>query len=236
MPRTARGIVAGCCYHVLNRANDKARIFHDDADYYSFLSLIAEAQTRIPLALFAVCLMPNHVHLVVRPDGDDDIARWMHWLFSSHVGRHRKRYATTGHLWQGRYKAFVIQQDHHFLTVLRYVERNAQASDLVSRAEDWRWGSLSWRAKTHPPVALHQAPMALPSYWVDYVNQPQTAAEVAELQTCIRRERPFGSAEWVVTTAQFLGIESSLAPRGRPKKSQPETACPHFPVIRNVPF
>jgi putative transposase len=226
MPRTARATVAGYCYHVLNRANNKARIFHDDADYQSFASLIAEAQQRIPLALFAACLMPNHVHLVLRPDHDDDLARWMHWLFCSHVGRHRKRYATNGRIWQGRFKSFVMQQDHHFLTVLRYVERNALAAELVQRAEDWRWGSLRWRGQRQAPVEVHPSPVPLPSYWIDYVNQPQTAAEVAELQTCVNRDRPFGAAEWVVKTAQSLGMESSIALRGRPKKNRPERPVP----------
>ena len=162
--------------------------------------------------------MPNHIHLVLMPLEMDDLAVWMHWLCTTHAGRHRRRYSTTGRLWQGRFKASVIQQDHHLLTVLRYVERNALKAKLSERAEQWPWGSLRWRSSGASPVPLHPSPVPLPSYWVDYVNDPQTDAELEAIRTSVRRERPFGAADWVVSTAKELGVEYSLAPRGRPRK------------------
>ena len=145
MPRTARSIVGGYCYHVLNRANKRAPVFHERADYEQFFALVARAQSRLALPILAMCLMPNHVHLVVRPSANTDLARWMHWVFTTHVRWYHAKYATTGRIWQGRFKAFVAQDDHHLLTVMRYVERNALRAKLVERAEDWEWGSLNWR-------------------------------------------------------------------------------------------
>jgi len=145
MPRTARAIVGDCCYHLINRGNQKAQVFHDESDYTQFLALISRAQDRLPLSLFAACLMPNHVHLVVRPADARDLSRWTHWLFTTHVRWYHARYATTGRIWQGRFKAFIVQEDHHLLALMRYVERNALRANLVERAEDWRWGSLAWR-------------------------------------------------------------------------------------------
>src|ERR1041384_5652026 len=109
MPRTARSILPGYCYHVINRSNNRARIFHDDADYAAFMAFLAEAQQRFSASLLAACLMPNHVHLVLQPNESDAITRWMHWLLTSHVGRHHRRYSTGGRLWQGRFKALAIQ-------------------------------------------------------------------------------------------------------------------------------
>ena len=80
MPRTLRASAAGYCYHVLNRGNRRARVFHADGDYEAFLATIAEASIRIPMRLLAYCLMPNHFHLVLWPTGDGDLSRWMHWL------------------------------------------------------------------------------------------------------------------------------------------------------------
>jgi putative transposase len=225
MPRTARFIVANYCYHVLNRSNKKARIFHDQADYEQFLALIHCAQQRIYVPILAACLMPNHFHFVVRPRASDDLARWMQWTFTTHVRWHHARYGTTGRLWQGRFKAFLIQADHHLLTVMRYVERNALRAALVDRAEDWEWGSLRWRSSPRAPVRIDEAPVPLPSYWRHLVNEPQTAAELSEIRTCVNRQRPFGEQTWVVEQAKVLGIEQSLMPFGRPRKSRSVPVC-----------
>ena len=224
MPRTARAIVADCCYHILNRGNKRARIFHEPADFEQFQSLIARAQDRVELPILAACLMPNHVHLVVRPCADTDIARWMHWVFTTHVRWHHAKYSTTGRLWQGRFKAFAIQADHHLFTVMRYVERNALRANLVERAEDWRWGSLAWR-RSASGITLGESPVPLPSYWRHLVNEPQTAAEIAEIRTCVNRQRPFGEEQWVTGQATALGVGQSLAPIGRPRKSRRVPVC-----------
>ena len=225
MPRTARFIVADCCYHVLNRGNKKARIFHEAADYEQFQALIHRGQQRLRVPILSACLMPNHLHLVVRPAGADDLARWMQWIFTTHVRWHHAKYGSTGRVWQGRFKAFLIQQDHHLLTVMRYVERNALRAKLVERAEDWRWGSLRWRSAPRAPVELAASPIPLPSYWRHLVNEPQTAAEIAEIRTCVNRQRPFGEQNWVVAQAKALGIENSLMPVGRPRKSRSVPVC-----------
>jgi putative transposase len=224
MPRTARAIAAGYCYHVLNRGNKKGQIFHEPADYAQFQALIVRAQDRLELPLLAACLMPNHIHLVVQPRSASDLARWMHWVFTTHVRWHHAKYSTTGRLWQGRFKAFVIQADQHLLTVMRYVERNALRANLVERAEDWRWGSLAWR-RSPSGIALGNSPAPLPPYWRHLVNEPQTAAEMAEIRTCVNRQRPFGAEDWVAAQAEALGVDQSLAPMGRPRKSRRVPVC-----------
>ncbi len=123
MPRTARAALGGWCYHVLNRGNGRAEVFHKDEDYQAFLALFAPACERLPLRVLAWCLMPNHFHLVLQPHHDGDLGRWMQWLMTAHVRRYHRHYGGSGHVWQGRFKAFPIQKDDHLLTVLRYVER-----------------------------------------------------------------------------------------------------------------
>jgi putative transposase len=218
MPRTARAIAANYCYHVINRANKRARVFHCDADYSQFLALIARAQSRLHLPILSACLMPNHIHLVVQPCDARDLARWTHWVFTTHVRWYHAKYETTGRIWQGRYKAFAAEHDHHLLAVMRYVERNALRARLVEAAEDWEWGSLAWRRDPRPPVELSSSPVLLPSYWRLYTNEPQTAVELAEIRTCVNRQRPFGSEDWVKRQAVELGMEQSLTAKGRPRK------------------
>jgi putative transposase len=225
MARTARYIVPGYCYHLINRGNRRARIFHEDADYEQFLALIHRAQARLELPILAMCLMPNHLHLVVQPRDARAVSRWMQWVFTTHVHWSHAKYATTGRLWQGRFKAFLIQADHHLLTVMRYVERNALRAKLVERAEDWRWGSLAWRSARFAPVALTAPPITLPSYWRALVNEPQTSAELDAIRRCVNRQRPFGDEDWVLARAKELGMEQSLAAIGRPRRDRSVPVC-----------
>jgi putative transposase len=78
--------------------------------------------------------MPNHFHLVLRPYADGDLSHWMRWLMTTHVRRYLRHYQHSGHIWQGRFKAFPIQEDEHLATVVRYVERNALRANMVARA------------------------------------------------------------------------------------------------------
>jgi putative transposase len=225
MPRPPRQIFANECYHVLNRANRRAEVFHEPADYAAFIHLTAKAQLRIDMPVLAACLMPNHVHLVVRPKGDGDIIRWMQWLFTTHARHYHEKYGTTGHVWQGRYKHFPVQGDHHLLSLMRYVERNALRAMLASRAEEWRWGSLYWREHRQAAVTLTEPPVPLPKAWIEFVNQPQTAAELAAIRTCVNRQRPFGDDGWVTSTSRASGLQQTLMEPGRPRRSRSGTDC-----------
>ncbi len=225
MPRTARAIVPDYCYHVINRGNQKATIFHEAADFEQFLALLARAQQRLALPMLAACLMPNHVHLVVQPNRATDLARWMHWVFTTHVRWYHAKYESTGRVWQGRFKAFAAQHDHHLLSVMRYVERNALRAKLVERAEDWQWGSLGWRRSAIPPLALAAPPISLPPYWRQLVNEPQTAAEIAEIRACANRQRPYGDDDWVRKQVSELGLEQSVRRVGRPSRSSRVPIC-----------
>jgi REP element-mobilizing transposase RayT len=110
------------------RGNGRARVFHDADDYHDFVRLLHKACARRPMRLVGFCLMPNHFHLVLWPAGDDDLSPWMQWLLTTHVHGYRKRYRGSGHVWQGRFKAFPVDQDDHLRTVLRYVERRSAPS------------------------------------------------------------------------------------------------------------
>ena len=168
--------------------------------------------------------MPNHFHLVLWPPGDDDLALWMHWVLTSHVARHRKRHRTSGHVWQGRFQAFPIQEDEHLLTVLRYVERNPLRADLVARAEQWRWSSLRHLHEPEQMPWLHAGPVPRGATWLAYVNQPQT--ELERLRRSVQRGTPYGGEQWVQAAAERLGLEFTLHPAqgGRPSKRQSEGA------------
>ena len=221
MPRTTRAAAGDLCYHVINRGNARATVFHKDGDYQAFLDLIAAANDRLPMRVLGFCLMPNHFHLILRPHEDGDLSRWMQWLTTTHVRRYHKHHQTVGggHIWQGRFKAFPIQRDEHLLAVLRYIERNPKRANLVDAAQDWRWSSLRWRTSTAPLPWLAKLPIELPANWTRRVNQPESEKELEAVRHSIRRSSPFGGEKWTAKVAAQLGLESTLRPRGRPRKT-----------------
>lgn len=218
-------MVAGGHYHLINRGNNRATIFASRSDYAAFVRLMEQAQSRVRLSLLAVCLMPNHFHFVAAQKHADDISHWMHWLLTTFSSRHHGLYGTCGRLWQGRFKAFPIEQDEHLLTVMRYVERNALRSGLVDRAEDWEWSSLAWRFGANSRL-LTCPPMPLSRDWRDRVNSAQTAEELAALRECVNRQRPFGNLSWVQGAACSLGLEFSMRRPGRPRGKRSSLTAP----------
>jgi putative transposase len=220
MPRAARASVGGVCYHVINRGNGQRKVFRKDADYEAFLKALAHACIEIPMSVLGFCLMPNHFHLAVLPKEDGDLSRWMHWVLNTHVRRYHQHHHSSGHIWQGRFKAFPIQQDEHLLTVLRYVDRNPVRAKLVKRAEQWRWSSARyWADDADRPSYLTVGPVARPANWLEWINQPLTQGELEALRQCVVRGAPFGAAGWVKRTAERLHLQSTLRPRGRPRQS-----------------
>ncbi len=223
MPRLARASVGGMCYHVINRGNGRREVFRKDGDYEAFVKALRHACVEIEMPVLGYCLMPNHFHLVVWPQADGDLSRWMHWVQNTHVRRYHQHYHSSGHIWQGRFRAFPIQEDEHLLTVLRYVERNAVRAKLVARAEQWMWSSARhWHSAASRPSFLVRGPVPSPRDWLRWVNQPLTAGELEALRQCVQRGRPFGGEAWVERTAKDLHLDSTLRPRGRPRKQESE--------------
>jgi putative transposase len=217
MPRSGRVLLGGYCYHVLNRGNARQEVFHKDDDYAAFLKLLCQANERVPMRLLAYCLMPNHFHLVLWPRGDGHVSRWMQWLMTSHVRRYHRHYHSSGHVWQGRFKPFPIQSDEYLLTAMRYVERNAVRAKLVRKAQRWPWSSIGAAAKRVERPTLAPGPVSRGRNWHAWVNQPLTDAELAALRHSVARGTPYGSQRWQERTADRLGLESTLRPRGRPR-------------------
>ncbi len=223
MPRRPRLAVGELAYHVLNRRVGRLPLFEQPGDYAAFETILAEAAGRTRIRLAADCLMPTHWHLLLWPRHDEELSEVVRWITVTHTQRwhaHRKT-AGTGPVYQGRFKSFPVQTDEHFLTVVRYVERNALRAKLVSRAEDWRWGSLWRRIQGDPELSawLSDWPIERPRDWVARVNRPHTASELESLRLSVQRGRPFGEEAWVDRMAKRFGMESTVRPRGRPRGS-----------------
>jgi REP-associated tyrosine transposase len=209
MPRTPRGQLSGHAFHVLSRGNGRARVFHEDGDYQAFIQLLEKAKARVPVRLFAFALLPNHFHAVLQPVADGSLSKFMHWWLTSHVRRYHRHHGTCGHVWQGRFKSFPIQQDEHFLTVVRYVLLNPVRASLVIDPHQWPWSSLSF------PRLIDPWPVPPPEDWKALLR-PLSAAELDEVRNSVRRQSPLGEPSWQTALARLGDLGSTLRPRGRP--------------------
>jgi len=170
--------------HVMNRGARRLPLFESDTDYQSFLACLIFGLEKIPVRLLAYCVMPNHFHLIVWPRETGQVSRLMQIVTARHSRRwHRSRGSEgTGCVYQGRYRAVAVQRDSHFLTVCRYVERNALRANLVKRAEDWPWSSLYQRCKDCHPVPLQPWPIPQPPDWLAFVNQQEGDADIKAIR------------------------------------------------------
>jgi len=156
MARPLRIQYPGAVYHLTNRGNEKRAIFTDDWDREAFLDLLHQVNRRYRWLCHAYCLMENHYHLLVEtPEGNLSIG--MRQLNGVYTQAFNRRQGRVGHLFQGRYKALLIQKDSHLLEVCRYIVGNPVRAGLVPEAEDWKWSSYratAGKSKPHPCLTI----------------------------------------------------------------------------------
>lgn len=220
MPRNARVAVANTVYHVINRANGRLTIFHDDGQYAHFEALLEEAVKTTGMRVLAYCLMPNHWHLVLQPTTDTMMAQFMGWLTSTHTRQYRTITMTVGygHLYQDRYKSFPVEDDKHLVDLIRYVEQNPLRAGLVNRAEDWRWGSLYRRehGSVEEKKLLTSLPTNLPVNYLQSVNELLWGSELEEIRNSVNKSKPYGREWWVNTMVEKFKLTYTLRGSGRP--------------------
>jgi putative transposase len=221
MPRVARVDIADYPYHILNRAIMRLRIFDADRDYALFEHILEDAVVESDMRVLAYTIMPNHWHFLLYPRKDGDLGLFMHQLTNTHTRQVKSATKTigTGPLYQGRYKSFLIQKDPHFLTVLKYIERNPVRAGLAERAEDWRWGSAWRRARgtARQKKLLASSPVVLPREYLQWINTPESSKELDEIRSSVNKGAPYGASSWVQKTVEQFNLGSTLRNPGRPK-------------------
>ncbi len=222
MPRIIRGLGDGFVYHIINRGNGRQEVFHKEKDYEAFMTLMKEAKERYPVKLYGYCLMPNHFHMAMRPEKGGELSKWMQWLMTSHVRRYHRHHESSGHVWQGRYKSFIVQEDSHLLMVLRYIEGNPVRAEIVQSAREWQWSSHNGVIGMDRRGLVDKAPIEIPKEWTKYVDQSFEENELDRLRSSVNRQTPLGDASWLMKVCREFGLESTLRRRGRPMK---ETAA-----------
>jgi len=210
---------------VINRGNNRQRVFAKKGDFEAFLAALTELKERKPFELYGYCLLDNHFHLLIRPKGAS-ISRIMQSLLVSHTHRYHKHHRSAGHVWQGRFKSPVIQNDEHLLTVLRYIEANPLRARIVRRAEQYPWSSYPHHGvgqanELLDRLVLYEGLSPTPSVrrrkWAEKVHRPIEQHALAAIRRASATGLPYGNPTWVKRLAKKLDLDLTIRPRGRPR-------------------
>lgn len=257
MPRPLRIEVPGGVYHVVVRGNERKAVFRDDEDREAYLAKLGECSERQRVRPIAYCLMNNHVHLALER-GPVPLSRLMRTLQSAYAQRFNRRHRRVGHLFQGRYKAFLVQDEIYLMTLLRYIHMNPVAAGIVTRPDAYRWSSdRHYRRNTGPAwlavdVVLGRLASDHASARAAYRRlmadrETQTFEDVPTYRGAIRGQRRFAdlmlsasgegrlmphwSAEGVaraIAGSEGLSLEDLRKPDRAPKRSRVRLIAAHL--------
>ncbi|OGQ04260.1 MAG: transposase [Deltaproteobacteria bacterium RIFCSPLOWO2_01_FULL_45_74] len=206
MGRLARIVIDGCPHHVIQRGNRRQNVFFNDDDKEEYLRLIAKHTKIENLEIWAYCLMDNHVHLIVVPNGQESLARGVGETHRRYTRYVNFREGWRGYLWQGRFQSYPMDERHLFMAI-RYIERNPVRAGIVRRAEDYRWSS----AKAHvysleDPLLTHRANLLqMVGDWASYLSNGDSDEEKGLFRKSARTGRPLGNDEFIEKLERITG-------------------------------
>ncbi len=217
MVRMARAVVPHAPHQVTQRGNRRQQTFFTGEDYEAYVSLISEWARKRGVEVWAYCLMPNHVHLIAVPETEDGLRLAIGEAHRRYTRMINFREGWRGHLWQGRFASYVMDEIH-LMACARYVEMNPVRAGLVDSPQAWRFSSASAHlmGKDDELVKVSGLLDKVPHKWEDFLNLPVIGSEVSRIKTHERTGRPLGEKDFVA------GLETALGRRLSPQKPGPK--------------
>ena len=214
MARLARVVIPDLPYHVTQRGNGGQRVFFSDDDDAAYRDLLADATREARVGVWAWCLMPNHVHLILCPADEDGLRRALARAHRAYAGRIHARRRRTGHFWQGRFGA-VAMDEPHVVAAWRYVALNPVRARLVERAQDWRWSSARALLGLEDDGLTDIAPArARLARFADLLDADEDVEATERLRKGESVGRPIGSEDFLAMLEARTGRRLRPRPRG----------------------
>lgn len=232
MARLPRLVIPHQPHHVIQRGNDRQSIFRDADDYTIFLNWLREGAKQFKVAIHAYVLLSNHVHLLVTPSDEMGLGRMMQWMGRYYVPYFNRKYARAGTLWQGRYKATVIESERYFMTCSRYIELNPLRAGIVADPADYAWSSYAHHTgikadaviTDHPLYwSLGNTPFDREAAYKALVEQAITAEEIARINDATIKGWVLGSEKFQIALEKKTTRRVRPAKKGRPLKQKEKT-------------
>ncbi len=220
MARQPRVDISDEVYHVINRSNARWRIFKSEKDYQNVLDSLKETLELIPISIYAFCIMPNHWHFAVKPHKNGDLGRFFGKFTQKLTQRWHASHNTTGsgHLFQGRFKSFLVEKDSYFLQLMKYIEANPLRAKMVKRAEDWEWSSLYLRMNIpdNAEKLLAAWLIDIPRDYLKLVNKSLHKPELKSIRHAVLRSSPLGKQAWINSKVEKYDLQYTVRREGRP--------------------
>ena len=230
MARLPRLILPDQPHHIILRGNNRQAIFYSDLDREHLLATLKEAATQYGVAIHAYVLMDNHLHLLATPPTAEALSRMMQSLGRRYVGWFNARHQRSGTLWEGRFRAGLIEGERHLLACMRYIELNPVRAGLCAEAAQWPWSSAAHHLGLvrSPVVTEHEmywslgnTPFDREHAYREFIAQGLSTAEQACFTEAVMRGRPVGSEAFLKPLAVDHAAVVQRRPRGRPRKALP---------------
>ncbi len=231
MARFARVSVAGYPYHVIQRGNNRQRIFSADIDREFMRDLLAENAVRFDVAIHAYVLMDNHFHLLLTPNSADGLPKMMQAVGRNYVRYFNDKYQRSGTLWEGRYKSALVQTERYLMACMVYLDLNPVRAGIVSRPEDFAWSSHAHYAGVRndnmvTPHALvwelGNTPFDRESRYRDLVHHGVTDEQRMTLGQAVTNGWVVGDKRFIAQLQAQTVRRLSRAHPGRPPKTLPQ--------------
>jgi len=215
----SRAIAVGYPHHITQRGNDRRAVFGEEEDYRRYCDWLARNARKFGLAVWAWCLMPNHVHVIAVPNAEDALSRTFNTAHMQYAQYFNRKRNASGHLWQGRYFSCVLDEAHAYAAV-RYVEMNPVRGGLVATAQDYPWSSAkSHVAGTADPVLSGSCFLTETIRdWGEYLAETPLPAAQDDIIRATAKGRPCGGEEFIKQMETLLNRSFIPLPSGRPRK------------------
>src|SRR5208337_588116 len=220
MSRIGRFVVPDLPHHVTQRGNRRENVFFGDDDYALYRDLLHEACRREGVAVWAYCLMPNHVHLILTPQTPEGLGRALgkaHRRYSAFVNA---RMRVTGHLFQARFSSVVMDEDH-LMAAARYLALNPVRARLVATPEDWPWSSARAHLAGRDDGLVEVAPLLerCGGRFADLIAEEADPAKITALRAAETIGRPLGAGDFLDRLAALTGRDPRPGKRGRKSRA-----------------
>ena len=220
MARIARAVAPGFPHHVIQRGNRRMQTFFNDDDYAAYLRLMTEWCGKRSVEIWAYCLMPNHVHFIMVPNITDGLKSAVGEAHRRYTLRINYRNGWRGHLWQGRFASYILDNEY-LIAAVRYVEMNPVKAGLVKQPEEWQWSSARCHVLGEVDPVLDESPLRqmVSGDWKEFLltSLPESTIEIIKKHE--RTGRPLGSKSFITTIEKVVNRDLLPKKPGRKSKS-----------------